>query len=50
MSDVVTLSSKLQIAIPRDLRRRLKLVPGQKIVIVEKDGVLHLIPRGITES
>lgn len=45
MSYVATLSSKFQILIPKDLRRRLKLVPGQNLVIIEKDGVLHLIPQ-----
>lgn len=39
----VTLSSKFQVAIPRDIREKLNLIPGQKIVVIEKDGVLHLI-------
>ena len=42
---VVTLSSKFQVVIPQDVRRKLDLKPGQKIVVVEKDGVVHLIPR-----
>ena len=41
----VTLSSKFQVAIPRDIREKLNLIPGQKIVVIEKDGVLHLIPQ-----
>lgn len=42
---VVTLSSKFQVVIPQDVRARLGLKPGQKIVVVEKDGVVHLIPQ-----
>ena len=41
---VVTLSSKYQIVIPLDVRERMNLKPGQKVVVVEKDGVVHLIP------
>jgi AbrB family looped-hinge helix DNA binding protein len=41
---VVTLSSKYQIVIPLDVRARMNLKPGQKVVVVEKDGVVHLIP------
>ena len=26
------------------MRERLKLKPGQKVTVVEKDGVVHLIP------
>jgi AbrB family looped-hinge helix DNA binding protein len=40
----VTVSSKYQIVIPEDVRSRLKLQPGQKVVVVEKDGVVHVIP------
>ena len=42
---VVTLSSKYQIVIPPDVRERIDLKPGQKIVVIEKDGVVHLIPQ-----
>ena len=42
---VVTLSSKFQVVIPQDVRKKLGLKPGQKIVVVEKDGVVHLIPQ-----
>jgi len=31
--------------IPRNVREKLNLKPGQKIVVIEKDGVLHLIPQ-----
>jgi AbrB family looped-hinge helix DNA binding protein len=42
---VVTVSSKYQIVIPRDVREKMELKPGQKIVVIEKDGVVHLIPQ-----
>ena len=42
---IVTLSSKFQVVIPQDVRKKLDLKPGQKIVVIEKDGVLHLIPQ-----
>ncbi|MEM2913571.1 MAG: AbrB/MazE/SpoVT family DNA-binding domain-containing protein [Candidatus Bathyarchaeia archaeon] len=45
MSNMVTVSSKFQIVIPKDLRKKLRLTPGQKIVIIEKGNVLHLIPQ-----
>jgi AbrB family looped-hinge helix DNA binding protein len=44
-TDVVTLSPKFQVVIPRNVREKLNLKPGQKIVVIEKDGVLHLIPQ-----
>ncbi len=40
----ITVSSKFQVVIPEDVRSRMKLQPGQKVVAVEKDGVVHLIP------
>jgi AbrB family looped-hinge helix DNA binding protein len=42
---VVTLSSKYQIVIPEDVRKKMDLKPGQKIIVIEKDGVVHLIPQ-----
>ncbi len=40
----VTVSPKYQVAIPSEARERLKLRPGQKVAVVEKDGIVHLIP------
>jgi AbrB family looped-hinge helix DNA binding protein len=40
----VTVSSKFQVVIPEEVRSRLNLQPGQKVVVIEKDGVVHLIP------
>jgi AbrB family looped-hinge helix DNA binding protein len=40
----LTVSTKYQVVIPSDVRDRLKLKPGQKVAVIEKDGVIHLIP------
>jgi AbrB family looped-hinge helix DNA binding protein len=40
----VTVSSKFQVVIPEEVRQRLRLKPGQKVVVLEKDGVVHMIP------
>lgn len=42
---VVTVSSKYQVVIPEDVREKMALKPGQKVVVIEKDGVVHLIPQ-----
>jgi len=41
---VVTVSSKFQVVIPVAVREKMNLKPGQKVIVVEKDGVVHLIP------
>jgi AbrB family looped-hinge helix DNA binding protein len=40
----VTVSPKYQVVIPSEVRERLKLKPGQKVAVVEKDGIVHLVP------
>ena len=40
----VTLSTKYQLVIPREVRERLDLEPGTKLTVIEKGGVLYLIP------
>ncbi len=40
----VKVSSKYQIVIPQDVREKIELKPGQDVVIIEKDGVIHVIP------
>ena len=40
----VTVSSKYQVVIPKDVREKMNLKPGQKVIVVEKDGVVHLSP------
>jgi AbrB family looped-hinge helix DNA binding protein len=41
---VVTVSSKFQVVIPLEVREKMNLKPGQKVIVVEKDGVVHMIP------
>jgi AbrB family looped-hinge helix DNA binding protein len=40
----VTISSKYQVVIPMTTRRALDLRPGQKLLVVEYDGRIELIP------
>ena len=40
----VKVSPKYQIVIPKDVREKIELKPGQDVVIIEKDGVIHVIP------
>ena len=39
-----TISTKYQIVIPSEVRKRLRLKPRQKLTVLEKGGVLYLIP------
>jgi AbrB family looped-hinge helix DNA binding protein len=41
---VVTLSSKYHIVIPQDVREKMNLKLGQKVIVIEKNGAVHLIP------
>ena len=41
---VVTLSSRYQVVIPKDVRERLKWKPGQKIQAIPFKGRVELIP------
>lgn len=44
----VTVSSKYQIVLPKDIRDSLSIKPGDKLDVVERKGILHLVPlRGI---
>ncbi|NPV74503.1 MAG: AbrB/MazE/SpoVT family DNA-binding domain-containing protein [Pelotomaculum sp.] len=40
----VTISSKFQIVIPRDVRKQLGLKAGQKLKVVVKGRVISLVP------
>ena len=42
--NTVTLSSKYQLVIPREVRERLDLEPGTKLTVIEKGGILYLVP------
>lgn len=42
--DTATLSTKYQLVIPRRVRERLGLVPGTKLTVLDKGGVVYLVP------
>ena len=42
--NTVTVSPKFQVVIPLDVRRRMKLEPGAKLMVVEFNGGLRLVP------
>ena len=42
--DIVTISPKFQVVIPRDIRERLKLEPGQKVQAILYQNRVELIP------
>ena len=42
--NTVTLSTKYQLVIPRDVRDRLELEPGAKLTVIEKGGIRYLVP------
>lgn len=39
-----TISSKFQIVIPKSVREKLRLTPKQRLQIIEKNGIITLIP------
>lgn len=43
--EAVTVSSKFQVVIPEEIRKKIGIKAKQKMVVIEKDGVLHLIPQ-----
>lgn len=42
--DTVTISPKFQVVIPREIRERLGLEPGQKVQALAYDGRVEFIP------
>ena len=42
--ETVTLCSKYRFVVPREMRERLKLRVGMRITVIEKGGVLILVP------
>ena len=42
--ETVTLSTKYQLVIPRRSRERLGLRPGMRLTVLEKGGVIFLVP------
>ncbi|THI85572.1 MAG: AbrB/MazE/SpoVT family DNA-binding domain-containing protein [Nitrospira sp. CG24A] len=41
---MTTISSKFQIVIPKEVREKLHLTPSQRLQVVEKGGVITLVP------
>jgi AbrB family looped-hinge helix DNA binding protein len=41
----VKISSKFQVVIPEDVRKKANVKPGQKVVVIEKDGIISIIPQ-----
>ena len=39
-----TISPKFQIVIPKEVREKLHLTPSQRLQVVEKGGVITLVP------
>lgn len=39
-----SVSTKFQVVIPKELRDKIRLKPGQKLIVYEKGGIIHLIP------
>ena len=42
--ETVTISTKFQVVIPRRIREKLQLVPGQKVQAIVYEGRIELIP------
>jgi AbrB family looped-hinge helix DNA binding protein len=41
--ETVTISSKYQVVIPREIREQFNLKPGQKIMFIPYNNVLHVV-------
>ena len=39
-----SVSTKYQVVIPKEVRERMEIKPGQKFIVWEKGGVIYLIP------
>jgi AbrB family looped-hinge helix DNA binding protein len=42
--NTVTLSTKYQLVVPKDVRERMQLKPGMKFTVIAKGGVVYLVP------
>ena len=41
--ETVTVSPKFQVVIPKSIRQDMDIKPGEKVVMFEKDEIIHLI-------
>lgn len=46
----VTISSKFQICVPKEIRDQLHIVPGQQFIFVVKGNVIELVPKRIIKE
>ena len=46
----IKISSKFQIVIPREVRQKLRLLSGQRLQVLEKGGVISLVPEAALKS
>jgi len=46
----VTVSPKYQIVIPKEVREKMNIEPGQKVSVMVLDGVIHLVPESPIEQ
>lgn len=42
----VTVSPKFQIVIPKEVREGLRIKAGEKLIVIQKGGLIHLAPVG----
>jgi AbrB family looped-hinge helix DNA binding protein len=42
--ETVTVSSKYQVVIPEKIRRHHGIHPGDKLAVIVKHGIVHLVP------
>jgi len=40
----LTVSPKFQVVIPSEIRELLDIYAGQKVVVLQKHGIIHIIP------
>jgi AbrB family looped-hinge helix DNA binding protein len=45
-----TISSKFQVVIPRKVREKLDIKPGQKVQVIPYEGRIELVPLGAIED
>jgi AbrB family looped-hinge helix DNA binding protein len=43
--ETIKLTCRHQIILPRKVRERLALVPGAKLTVLDKGGVIYLVPQ-----
>ena len=39
-----SVSPKYQVVIPKEVREKVSVKPGQKLIIFERAGIIHLVP------